>query len=208
MKKISLIILFFFFLILLRFFFFAIYTVHQNSMNNTYDNGDHVFLIKNLYNINFNDILIFNREDESLIKRCIGLPGDSIKIFNDNIFINSHVIKNPKNARINTLPIKDIFLKSLIYQSYGSNWNPNNFGYYLIPKKGTKIILNDKNLELYENLIKQDNNNTEIKNQAFYVFKNDYFYLIGDNRSESIDSRFFGPIKSSEIIGKVIFPIK
>lgn len=207
MRKFSIIIPFFSFLILLRVFFFSIYTVNQNSMNNTYDNGDHVLLIKNLYNINFNDILIFNREDENLIKRCIGLPGDSIKIFNENIFINSHVITNPKNARINTLPIKDIFLESLIYQSYGSNWNPNNFEYYLIPKKGTKIILNDKNLELYENLIKQDNNNIDIKNQSFYVFKNDYFYLIGDNRNASIDSRFFGPIKSSEIIGKVIFPI-
>ena len=82
MKKIIYTLLFLFVLLILRVFFISIYTIDQNSMNNTYNNGDHVLLIKNLYKIKRNDIVIFNRENEDLIKRCIGLPGDSIKISN------------------------------------------------------------------------------------------------------------------------------
>ena len=207
MKKIIYTLLFLFVLLILRVFFISIYTIDQNSMNNTYNNGDHVLLIKNLYKIKRNDIVIFNRENEDLIKRCIGLPGDSIKISNGKIFVNDNLIKNPEKAIINGLHKNDIFLESLIYDSYGTNWNPNNFDYYLIPKKGTKIVLNSKNLSLYENLVKLDNNNSEVLNQPYYIFKNDYFYLIGDNRKASIDSRFFGPIKSSNIMGKVLFPL-
>ena len=208
MKKIVYILLFITFLVVVRLFFAAIYTVNQNSMNNTYHNGEKVLLIKNFYKIRHNDILIFNHDNEHLIKRCIGLPGDSIKSINGKIFVNNNEIENPPEAILKNCYKNDVFIQKVIYDSYGSNWNPLNFNYYIIPKKGTKINLSTKNKSLYENLINLDNDNVLIQNQSFYVFKNDYYYLIGDNRSVSVDSPFSGPVKSSNIATTVIFPIK
>lgn len=207
MKKIIYFFLFISLLILSRVFIVAVYTVNQDSMNNTYNSGDHVLLLKNFYNINRNDILIFDHDNENLIKRCIGLPGDSIKIVKGEIFVNNQLVKNPQRAIVNSNYKNDIFTESLIYNSYGSNWNPTDFDYFLIPKRGTKIIFNHINKSLYENLIKLDNSELSIQNQSYYIFKNDYYFLIGDNRGASIDSRFFGPIKLSNITGKVIFPM-
>jgi signal peptidase I len=167
-KKIIYIALFIFVLIMLRIFLFEIYVINQNSMKNTYKTGDRVLILKNFYSIKHNDVLIFKHDNENLIKRCVGLSGESLKIINGNIYSNNVLISPPPKGILKNKPESeiDVFTKSDIYFTFGTNWTLNNFGSYLIP--------------------------------------NDYFFLVGDNRAESIDSRIFGAIKKSDIKGKVI----
>ncbi len=92
-------------------------------------------------------------------------------------------------------------------------WNMHNMGPLYIPKKGDKIELTLENLKFYkriihvfeENKIEVDGNKILIngKESRYYQFKMDYFWVMGDNRPHSFDSRFWGFVPDNHIIGKV-----
>ncbi|MDV3492892.1 signal peptidase I [Elizabethkingia miricola] len=213
-KKVIYFIFFLLILMVLRLFFIEVYTINQSSMKNTYGNGVRVLILKNLYTLKQNDIVIFKRNKENLIKRCIGMPGDSIKIINGKIYLNNKFVSPPPSAILKYSSDIDIFTKSDIYYNYGRNWTPYNMGAYKIPKKGMKIILTPEIISLYQNLINSEvNNNFNVtnnknwKNNKYYTFQNDYYFLVGDNRAGSIDSRTFGPINILDLKGKVILSL-
>ncbi|ATL42166.1 MULTISPECIES: signal peptidase I [Elizabethkingia] len=213
-KKVIFFILFLLVLIVLRLFFVEVYTINQSSMKNTYENGDRVLILKNLYTLKQNDIVIFRRNKENLIKRCIGLPGDSIKIINGKIYLNNKFVSPPSSAILKYSSGIDIFTKADIYYNFGRNWTPYNMGAYKIPQKGMKIKLTPEIVSLYQNLINSEvNNNLNLtnnknwKNNKYYTFQNDHYFLVGDNRAGSIDSRTFGPINILDLKGKVIISL-
>ena len=198
-------------LIVLRIFLFEVYAVSQNSMRNTYETGNRVLIIKNFYSIKINDVLVFKHGNQNVIKRCVGLPGDTLKITQGIISSNSAEIPPSSKAIFKIKSEVDVITRSNIYYTYSNDWTPYNMGPYIVPKKGMKILLSPENVSLYGSLIKNDcsssrqSRNEIEKEKSFYVFQHDYFFLVGDNRIESTDSRVFGPIKKSDIKGRVIY---
>ena len=95
------------------------------------------------------------------------------------------------------------------------NWNQDNFGPIIIPKKGGKIILDNKPYPLYKKIIEEYENNSVIrKSNVFiinnkkvdhYYFKQNYYWMMGDNRHKSEDSRYWGFVPYDHIMGKPIF---
>jgi len=152
----------------------------------------------------------------NLVKRIVACPGDKLQIINKRIYVNGSEISLPENALRSSGNIKPegkedegIFYK-------GSGWNNHNYGPIRIPAMGDTIHINPDNVHIWKKLIvfeygekvvREEGSVITIKEKPirYYFVKKDHYFVIGDNYSNSRDSRHFGFISEDMIIGKTMF---
>lgn len=213
------------------------------------------------------------------VKRCVGVPGDSLSIVDGIVHINGKILQLPERAKpqysykitldgktpidfeylFKDMEITDgggftsdkrdtLFVAALPQTSVDrfknvpgitsvtrviskgiengifphiNKWNRDNFGPIYIPEQGKTINLNIETLPFYRRIItdyeKDDNGNkndlkvlgNEIrlngKVVTSYTFKQNYYWMMGDNRHNSEDSRYWGYVPEDHIVGKPIF---
>jgi signal peptidase I len=157
----------------------------------------------NSYLETFNDTISTNDQPGYLIFTTSEIA-EKLKTYD---FVKSvTVVKSPKEVSEPMLyPNSSLF-----------KWNRDNYGPVTVPKEGVTVNLTPENIALYGSVIKNYEGNEEVtvddksvkvggKAITSYTFKQDYYFMMGDNRHNSADSRYWGFVPMDHIVGKAVF---
>lgn len=150
----------------------------------------------------------------SYVKRLVGLPGDTVKIVNKVLYVNGKEFFRPPHIQyLNQYSIPAGRIEPRIFPK-GAPWNEDNYGPLYVPRKGDVIPLSVKNVEQWRTIIDREfdrrvvgvNSNGQVtiegKPVTSYTLKKDYYFMLGDNRDNSYDSRFWGFVPRDKIVGQ------
>ncbi len=156
------------------------------------------------------DAVVPREKDVKYIKRCIGEPGDVIQIVNKQVYVNGKIFQNPSESILSSDTEKAGFVDPNIFPR-GAQWNRDNFGPLRIPKIGDTIMLTKENIDRYEVFIEREGHKVEYgsndqilvdgKPTLEYRVQRDYLWMMGDNRDDSEDSRFWGFAPVDNVVG-------
>lgn len=248
---------------------FQLFNVPSPNMEPTLQVGDHV-AAKGTKEIERNDIVVFRFPVEPAtfyVKRCVGMPGDSLSVTNGNVFVNCEPLNvGPLQYRYFVGCEKTIH--SRIFEKYGIkdymevrggyrvfatersaeelkklsfitevkkwlskendrdmrcfpddevfSWNADFYGPLYIPAKGDRVSLTPEYTALYSEIILKHEGLEDVQmkegrlfagNEILeeYTFRQDYYFMLGDNLHNSLDSRYWGFVPEKLIFGKVIY---
>jgi signal peptidase I len=165
------------------------------------------------------DKLFADERGINYVKRCIGTPGDTIEIKDKVVFINGKELWIPPNVKYyngrngHYLKPKPVGYGDPRIFPKGVNWNEDNYGPLVVPKEGSTIPLNKYNVEQWRTIIDREYGErvVKVKNDVVfindvpvssYTFKKDYYFMMGDNRDDSLDSRFWGFVARDMVVGQ------
>jgi len=188
MKKIAVISAYLIGIIILIWIYksFDIVNIKSYSMYPNFKNGDKLLVFKSNKKLKENDVVVFRHKNNSkLIKRITSSP-------------KSKYIYTNTNSRFSLQPIDKDFFKLKIPQKN------TELKTCLDIKRYKSFIENEtrKNLNIRDNICYLGNKKIER-----YIFSENFYFVEGDNKEESIDSRLFGMITEKSIIGKVIYKL-
>lgn len=151
----------------------------------------------------------------SYVKRLIGMPGDTVKIVNKVVYVNGREFWRPPHIQyLNPQSIPAGIPNPRIFPA-GAPWNEDNYGSVVVPKKGDMIKLTPENIEQWRTIIDREferrvvnveGNKITIDGRVVnsYTIKKDYYFMLGDNRDNSLDSRFWGFVPRDKVIGQAL----
>ncbi len=185
---------------------YPIYIIDSISMQETFAPKDIVIGEKKLFGnfeVRRNDIVVFEKDNETLIKRCIGIPGDVISILDDDFIINS-IPENSKRFLFHYF-VPNVHQIDIINYRLGYDIDFK----LSIDRSGNVIYIFQLSWEEKALLHEIDRFDIHMyycyfESKNIFQLNEDEYFVVGDNRSYSNDSRVFGPIQRQNILSKII----
>lgn len=147
------------------------------------------------------------------VKRCVALPGDTLRIKNRRVFVNGEelVVPSARGAARHLLP--QDYGDPRIFPP-GALFNEDQYGPVIVPRRGDTLRLAPATFFMYRDLIAYEGHRLGLDEQSRllldghpaseYVPEKNYYFVMGDNRENSFDSRFWGFLPEDAIIGKAM----
>jgi len=164
------------------------------------------------------DQLVPNELGVNYVKRCIGLPGDTVQIINKVVFVNGKEFWIPPHIKyLNPYAKPKEYVEPRIFPK-GMPWNEDNYGPLIVPRKGYRIRLTPDNVEQWRTIIDREYGKRVVDIEGnvvtiegmpvtYYTLKKDYYFMMGDNRDDSLDSRFWGFVSRDMIVGEAFITL-
>jgi signal peptidase I len=206
------------------------YRIPTGSMEKTLLAGDFLFVNKYVYGpkvpfteirlpgvdkVERGDIIVFKfPKDRSLnyIKRCVAISGDTLQIHDQLLIINNKPVTLPPYAQYIGQRVPAGEGDYMIFPQF-SNFNKDNYGPIRIPRKGDVIRLDATTFPLYSSLVADEGHEVSLQGREVfidgapvqqYTVKENYYFAMGDNRDNSLDSRFWGFLPEKDLVGQAL----